>query len=127
VQAKVVAGFVEDDREEVILPFAGPEREVRVRIMSPDQVLPSWTKTVVAMALVGSAWPAMRMSPKRESPWTAPGVPRAEPSSLTTPMLMLELTAQVWKARRMVCSQATGAMPSWPVSAADRLLPRLTA
>src|SRR5438128_297492 len=47
---------------------------------------------------------AMRISPKRESPCTAPLEPIACPPSATTPMLMLALAAQVWKARKISSS-----------------------
>src|SRR5579884_1636476 len=58
-----------------------------------------------------SGAPAMRMSPKRESPCSAPGVPSGEPSSATTLKLMLALAAQVCNARSTSPCQTLGWIP----------------
>ena len=70
--------------------------------MSPDQVVPDHWKAVLVIrvpAAIGTA--AMRMSPNRASPSTAPVVPSGWPPSLTTPTLRFALAAQVWNARRI--------------------------
>src|SRR5438128_2120267 len=61
--------------------------------------------------MASDAWaprgrPVRRMSPKRESPWIGPVLPRGCPPSATTPMLILALTAQVCSARNTSISQS---------------------
>src|SRR5205807_8402351 len=82
--------------------------------MSPPQVLPWRSNGGVSARCVfdGCAAMAMRISPKRGSPCAAPLVPSACPPSGTTLMLMLALTDQAWKARRISASQfAVGVLP----------------
>src|SRR5438105_8258471 len=89
---------------------------------SPARVLLSTLNGEFMAMWVSNTREPTRMSPKRESPWTAPDTPKAWPPSLTKPTLTLALTAQVWKARRIsVCHTEVGRAPMVPNRALDWL------
>src|SRR5262249_39688336 len=88
---------------------------------SPDQVVPDHWKAVLVInvpAAMGTA--AMRMSPNRASPSTAPVVPSGWPPSLTTPTFRFALAVQVSNARRI--SRSHVAVGATALSVRNRLL-----
>src|SRR5438270_4839015 len=89
--------------------------------MSPDQVVPVQEKgEAVETAVFTSGLAAMRMSPNRASPCTAPVTPSACPPSATMATLTLVTIAQVWKARRIAVSHA--AVDACPFNVRNKLL-----
>ena len=70
---------------------------------------------VIATTSDGSGSALIRMSPNRASPWAGPVTPSDSPPSATRPTLMLDLTAQVCSALRIVVSQVAEE-PSWELS-----------
>ena len=114
-EAEDVAGLLEHGGVQVVAAGAADASQASMLTrMSPDQV-PAVTSNgeEKASTVAEVRRRAMRMSPKRASPWARPAVPNAWPPSATTPMLMRPATAQVWKARRMSrCQTARGATAS---------------